>query len=104
LTIKTTCIGAFPKPGFIHDGNWSEFGQPGQSGDDAKVRRSGLAIAALPSIAATISSNGEHFLDRDVILSGGSINNPKLLMLSGRCQLQCSRTGGMLGEYHDCYQ
>ena len=29
MTIKTTCIGAYPKPDFIHDGNWSESG-----GDD----------------------------------------------------------------------
>jgi len=33
MTIKTTCIGAYPKPDFIHDGNWSE---SGQSGDDTR--------------------------------------------------------------------
>ena len=26
MTIKTTCIGAYPKPDYIHDGNWSESG------------------------------------------------------------------------------
>jgi len=35
MTIKTTCIGAYPKPDFVHDGNWSE---SEQSGGDTDTR------------------------------------------------------------------
>lgn len=57
MTIKTTCIGAYPKPDYIHDGNWSESGQLGQSGDDAESRQ-------FSYVSGNASSDSLELLDR----------------------------------------
>jgi len=54
MTIKTTCIGAYPKPGFVHDGNWSESEQSGGNTDTRKFSY----------VSASTASSSLELLDR----------------------------------------
>jgi len=54
MTIKTTCIGAYPKPDFVHDGNWSE---SEQSGGDTDTRE-------FSYVSASTAADSVELLDR----------------------------------------
>ena len=36
MAIKTTCIGAYPKPDYLRVTNWSETGETGETGEEAR--------------------------------------------------------------------
>ncbi|MCH7637402.1 MAG: hypothetical protein IIA12_07010 [Proteobacteria bacterium] len=99
MTIKTTCIGAFPKPDYISVTNWSESGEQ-IDGDSAARQFNYAKLASMPDTSdlfdratqdaiadqvacGKVVPDGDHFLDRDFKFAQECTDRPVKMTVPG---------------------